>query len=341
MSDGTSIEWTDASWNPLRSRNGDTERVGWHCEHVSEGCRNCYAEAINRRLGTGLDYKPSYRSDVGVFLDEKALLLPLKWRKPRRIFVCSMTDLFADFVTDEMIDKVFAVMALAPQHTFQVLTKRSARMRAYITSRRRDTVYSEMAVIRGVEGDHDLRIDWPLPNVWLGISAEDQKTADERIPDLLQTPAAVRFLSAEPLLGPMNLRGWETYDHGCAGEPGEVIPRIDWVIVGGESGPHARPMHPDWARAIRDQCVAAGVPFFFKQWGHWALFADGDGIPDQRFAKRKDWMIVSRDGTVDLPDHRWPSKAEGQCAMLPVGKTAAGRRLDGRTWDQMPEGRAC
>ena len=151
MSDGTKIEWTDATWTPIRARafvlqsdGSGKERIGWHCEHASDGCKNCYAEGMNLRLGTGFDYKPGHlkhttrhgdpRGDVTIFLDEKMLQVPLRWKKPRKIFVCSMTDLFADFVTDEMIDKVFAVMALCPQHTFQVLTKRSSRMRRYIES---------------------------------------------------------------------------------------------------------------------------------------------------------------------------------------------------------------
>ena len=311
MSDGTAIEWTDASWNPLRARNPVVERFGWHCEPVSEGCRNCYAAAFNRRLGTGLDYKPGYRGSIEIYIDEKALLLPLKWKKPRRIFVCSMTDLFADFVTDEMIDRVFAVMALASQHQFQVLTKRSARMRAYCASRRHDTVYSEMAVIRGVEGTHDLRVDWPLPNVWLGVSAEDQKRADERLPHLISTPAAVRFISAEPLLGPLLLQHSELIDgkvRNWLGAGG-----LDWVIVGGESGPNARPMHPDWARSLRDQCQAAGVPFFFKQHGEWAPFYyRDDGEPRKSF--------TFNDG---VRVHR-------------IGKAAAWRNLDNRTHDDMP-----
>src|SRR5258708_16196189 len=126
MADRSAIEWTDATWTPIRAR---TDNVGWHCEHVSEGCRNCYAEGINRRLGTGLSFKPALKP--ALFLDEKMLLAPLKWKKPRTIFVCSMTDLFADFVRDEWIDRMFAVMALCPQHRFQVLTKRAQRMREY------------------------------------------------------------------------------------------------------------------------------------------------------------------------------------------------------------------
>ena len=323
----SSIEWTDASWTPIRARNRATGRAGWHCTHVSEACRNCYAEGINKRLGTGLAFKPGHLKDVEIFLDEAMLLAPLRWRKPRKIFVCSMTDLFADFVPDEMIDKVFAVMALAPQHTFQVLTKRPERMLAYLTKpyslgqfititddgRRIDTPAAEVHVRSAMvellpkapphalnaaaawqdehcPGDGFLR-RWPLPNVWLGTSAEDQPAADARIPDLLATPAAVRFVSYEPALGPINLRsidisGDEEVLPLGAGwldrlEEDEVeAPRIDWVICGGESGPHARPMHPDWARSLRDQCATAGVPFFFKQWGEWGPPTDDLGALD-------------------------------------------------------------
>lgn len=326
----TSIEWTDASWTPIRARaweqSGDgvvKERIGWHCEKVSAGCKNCYAEPINRRLGTGLDYKPSHlmRADVSVFLDETMLLAPLKWRKARRIFVCSMTDLFADFVTDEMIDRVFAVMALCPQHTFQVLTKRPERMRAYFAAIAADPdrdARSKLA-IAGLGGallaslEAAARMDrGPLPNVWLGVSVEDQEAADARIPHLLATPATVRFLSCEPLLGPVDLtaipkmlRGGMLDVNALTGVE-SMTPlepdlcrgsRVGWVIVGGESGHGARPMHPDWARSLRDQCAAAGVAFHFKQWGQWASVG---------------------------------------ATFLDVGKKAAGRLLDGVTHDGMP-----
>jgi len=242
MGENTGIEWTDATWTPVRARHRQIgnpnaqPKIGWHCEHVSEGCRNCYAEGMNKRLGTGLDYKPGNlapRGPVEMFLDEKLLLAPLKWRKPKRVFVCSMTDLFADFVPDAFIDRMFAVMALCPQHSFQVLTKRPERMRAYLqqfdiftledteewraadyrvdcddddngtaawhaeTGRLEDAIYSTK---------HALETSNCLPNVWLGVSVEDQAAADARIPLLLDTPAAVRFLSCEPLLGEVDLQ---------------------------------------------------------------------------------------------------------------------------------------
>src|SRR5258706_9709148 len=161
------IEWTDASWTPIRARTPDG-KTGWHCEHASEECRFCYAEAFNRRLGTGLDFKPGHRKDIEIFLDSRMLLFPLQWKRPRKIFVCSMTDLFADFVPDDFIDQMFAVMALSPRHTFQVLTKRPLRMRDYLSDNNRT-----LHIARAGAGLGDLwwgswLKPWPLPNVWLG-----------------------------------------------------------------------------------------------------------------------------------------------------------------------------
>jgi len=299
----TKIEWTDYSWNPIRARRLDNGKLGHHCEHVSEGCRNCYSESMNRRLGTGLDFKPGHRADVEIFLDEKMLLAPLRWKKPRRIFVNSMTDTFAEFVKDEWIDRMFAVMALCPQHTFQVLTKRPGRMQTYCCDPQSQRIW-RLACNMGQPGRAlsatlaKFGSPWPLPNIWLGISAEDQATADERIPLLLQTPAAVRFVSLEPLLGPIDLMQCKAVTVETPGM--EPAGSIDWAIVGGESGPHARPLHPRWARDLRDQCATAGVPFFFKQWGQ----------------------------------HRPPT--ENDPAWRSLGKKGSGRLLDGRTHDEVP-----
>jgi len=346
MSDGTKIEWTDATWTPIRARRiyvnaGDPGwrpalpggKAGWHCEHVSEGCRNCYAEAINKRLGTGLEFKPGHRANIEVFLDEKTLFAPLKWKKPRHIFVCSMTDAFADFVQDEWLDRIFAVMALSPQHTFQVLTKRAERMRTYCTAP--DVRFRAEKIARDMTNDsmsatvrrYFLGNNAPIPHVWLGISAEDQTRADERIPLLLQTPAAVRFVSLEPLLGPISFR-WAKWDNwkdaeGYARNPVDHLDGLrilDWVIVGGESGPNARPMHPDWARSLRDQCAEAGVPFFFKQWG---TFAPG--------ALNDKWETVANDGNLKIDDPKFDI-----AQVTRVGKKAAGRLLDGIEHNGMP-----
>ena len=276
MSDKTAIEWTDATWTPIRARyftqegeKGWPERIGWHCEHASPGCVNCYAENINQRLGTGFAFKPAHlkhrtplgdqRGDVDVFLDEAMLVRPLRWSRPREIFVCSMTDLFADFVTDDMIDRVFAVMALCPQHTFQVLTKRAARMRAYM---RHDDGFGRWGFIDG-RARQILRafngreippgkiLVGPLPHVHLGVSIEDQRRCDERLPDLKATPAARRFVSFEPLLEAV------TADlHG-----------IDLAIIGGESGRRARDCEIAWVRALVEQARRADCAPFVKQLG--------------------------------------------------------------------------
>lgn len=320
----TTIEWTDATWNPL---------VG--CSVISPGCTNCYAMAQAARIERMSPGLPQYRGVTQVvngnpvwtgavnLAPDAKLLEPLRWKKPRRVFVNSMSDLFHESVPDEWIDRIFAIMALAPQHTFQVLTKRAKRMRAYMSDDRTPHRIARKTVdlmITGhvtpddnwpVEsiGDIDFPDDitlrqWPLPNIWLGVTTEDQSRADERIPDLFATPAAVRFVSVEPMLGPVDLTSltvdgdmemnalrpwswkevWEAawspeatgvslneaieafQEDGGVYPPTDDRPRgLDWVICGGESGPHARPMHPDWARALRDQCAAVGVPFFMKQ----------------------------------------------------------------------------
>jgi len=299
MAENSAIQWTGSTWSPIRARvkanavaiaqaKGYTTlvkiltatkddgslripagKIGPHCEHVSTGCLNCYSETNNSRClpanGTGLPFDRRSRDLVDTFVDEKILLQPLRWRKPRKIFVCSQTDLFAEFVTDEMIDRVFAVMALSPNHTFQVLTKRSDRMRKYLTSR---------------EAGLD---EWPLPNAHLGVSVEDQEYADKRIPDLLMTPAEVRFVSYEPALGPIDFEPWlpimtdgryhfsdcscfVCYDHRVALRVDRNT-FLDWVIIGGESGPGARPFDIDWARQTIEQCKATGTPVFVKQLG--------------------------------------------------------------------------
>jgi protein gp37 len=241
-----------------------------------------------------------------------------------------MTDLFQAAHSFELIAAVWGVMAACPQHTFQVLTKRPERTREFFSwaeeqgEELRDAVGVEppsgsaipsaMAMLTPSRPDgNELRqayfAPWPLPNVWLGTSAEDQQRYDERVVPLVMAPASLRFLSLEPLLGPINLRL-----HEMEGQ-------ISWVIVGGESGHGARPMHPAWVRSVRDQCTAAGVAFFFKQWGEWA---EGD--------LNRRWIGLANDGA--LPVHH-PALEVVQ--MSPVGKGRAGRLLDGRTWDEMPE----
>jgi len=317
MSDKTKIEWTDATWNPITG-----------CSVVSAGCKNCYAMKL---AGTRLQHDPSrigltQDSAAGpvwngqVRFNEHWLEQPLHWRRPRQVFVCAHGDLFHEAVPDEWIDRVFDVMRYAPHHTFQVLTKRPARMHAYLTRFMRSPSWDGYITRDGVaSGDRPegsvlfTPAGWPLPNVWLGVSVENQVAADERIPWLLQTPAAIRWISAEPLLGRVDLFG-VSYGGGLyvnvlsVQDTPEVIvqPRIDWVVVGGESGAGARPMHPEWARSLRNQCAAAGVPFFFKQWGE---FAPTVKVVNEQTHKTEDYDLGG--------------------AMTRVGKKAAGRLLDG------------
>lgn len=286
----SSIEWTDETWNPIAG-----------CTKVSAGCKHCYAERMAKRLvAMGQEkYEGTVDTDgrwTGLItLDYDALRVPYGWRKPRRVFVNSMSDLFHEGVGWSFIQGVFQTMRETPQHTYQVLTKRPWLMRDYIEHR------EPAGVPR---------------NVWLGTSVEDQVAANSRIPALLECPAVVRFLSCEPLLGAVDLGHFlcQTWRRGLT-----MGTYLDWVICGGESGPKARPMHPDWARGLRDQCQVAGVPFFFKQWGEWvaediAMTLVGD---DYELSKKR--SIVAHN--------------EIFCRF---GKHAAGRVLDGREWNGLP-----
>jgi protein gp37 len=310
MSDKTGIEWADATWNPV-----------WGCTPVSPGCDHCYAETlVNGRLA---HLHPGGFAKVR--LRPEQLDKPLRWRRPRRIFVNSMSDLFHDDIPDDYIARVFAVMAYAHQHTFQLLTKRHGRMRSLLSSPAfAKLVDAEWCGVQdwfwGRLPDLDYMYptasphgsNWPLPNVWLGVSVENQQWADIRIPALLETPAAVRFLSCEPLLGPTDIALYLDPSRGVDSR-GKAI---DWVIVGGESGHDARPMHPDWARSLRTQCHTAGVAFLFKQWGEW--------VPEQQ--SPEDVVIPGQ-----VRYHEW---RDGSPDSLRLGKKAAGRELDGRTWDE-------
>ena len=359
MSDKTPIEWTDSTWNIVTG-----------CSVVSPGCTNCYAMKL---AGTRLQNHPSRAgltqdSKAGpvwtgeVRLNEEWLDQPLRWKKPRKIFVCAHGDLFHESVPDEWIDRVFAVMALTSRHAYQVLTTRPERMRNYILRLSRniqplETHARDLGYTFHFQGLSTL--PWPIPNIWLGVSVEDQKRADERIPVLLNTPAAIRFISAEPLLGPIDIRSFVGHHvtHGACVKCGVYHPAtllngcdyqnldepIDWVIVGGESGPGARPMHPDWARSLRDQCQAAGVAYLFKQWGSWKPMEVGesqggntDFVLRDPADKRKPMsgcfhMPHAVDACITNPEYGWRYPVRN------VGKKAAGRLLDGRTWDEFPE----
>lgn len=322
MSDNTGIEWTDATWNPVTG-----------CTKVSPGCDHCYAETFAERF-RGV---PGHHFEQGfdLTLRPERLEIPTRWRRPRKVFVNSMSDLFHDEVPDEFIADVFGVMGTCRAHTFQILTKRHGRMRSLLSSERfRDMVLDHHLdwMRRSPSRMQSYPDAWPYPNVWLGVSVEDQHWADIRIPALLETPAAVRFLSCEPLLGPVDLQRAVSSDHAV-----HLSGAIDWVIAGGESGPNARPMHPDWARTLRDQCVAAGVSFHFKQHGEWL-----PGSSDTR----TEAVVASDNGEWLSPAHRlWDEKPHtdeenrrGWAFVHRAGKKAAGREMDGRTWDEYPAG---
>jgi len=287
MGEKTEISWTDSTWNPVSG-----------CTKVSSGCKFCYAERVSKRMG---------QEFTKVTLHPERLEIPLHWRKPRRIFVNSMSDLFHEAISDDFIDRAFAVMSLTPRHTYQILTKRSERMKRYMTQDGIGRVgYVEgRAKHMAPEQLSGLTLvgHWPMPHIWLGVSCENQEQADKRIPLLLQTPAAVRFVSMEPLLGPVDIDEWlPGYPLRMPKE--NMPPHISWVIVGGESGGpperalvercpgpgfhwksggpsgpqecrggcngtgrRPKPEALEWVRSIRDQCQTAGVAFHFKQFG--------------------------------------------------------------------------
>lgn len=282
----TKIEWATDSWNPIQAKiKGKTGR-GYHCTKISPGCANCYAEATNILRGNGL---PFDNRATDFELVTKTLEAPLHWRKPRRVFVQSMGDLFHEGISFWLIAEVFRIIKRSSaDHQFLILTKRPERLKKFIVF-----LYDTLG------------LTWP--NVWLGVTAENQEQADKRIPLLLGVPVAVRFVSYEPALGPLDIKKtikkwkFDQFNLGNTKAIGEKT--IDWVICGGESGPNARPMHPDWARSVRDQCQAADVPFFFKQWG----------------------------------EYRPQTDSRGKTIYFKVGKKKAGRALDGREWNEYPE----
>ena len=315
------IEWTGDTDNIIVVEGG-----GWWCRMISPGCANCYAARLNRNTFYGGNHLPYTGQPPKLLLRRDIIDGWQRQTRPRKHFVASMTDVFGEWVEREWIFYFLDGMAAAPLQTFQVLTKRPA-----VAAR-------EIAAWLDARG----RFDLP-PNIWIGTSVEDQTRAQERIFHLLQIRAAVRFLSCEPLLGPLNLvqgyrdpdpedSGWKNPLTGygmCDGmnEP-TLGSRIDWVSCGGESGPGARPMHPAWARSLRDQCEAAGVAFFFKQWGDWKPADDIDG-PITR--------LVFPAGVPSGPNnpdwHNWPDGWKS----ARVGKKAAGRLLDGREHNQFPQ----
>jgi protein gp37 len=320
----TAIEWCHrpgtipATLNPIRARRkvDGEELIGWHCEPVTAGCDHCYSDRQNivgARGGTKLPFKPGHRKDVEIYLDENTLLAPLSWRKPRTVFVCSMTDLFGAWVKDEWLDRIFAVMALTPQHTWIVLTKRPERMRAYLSIEQRPFAIADAALSVG----RNLRdgypgwsrdnwkhsvvkgctqpASWPLPNVWCGTSVSEQADADRFIPELLATPAAIRFVSYEPALEPVDftaikiprthgtylfdaLRGEGRTHMGERFRSNIEGARLDQIIVGGESGSKARPFDVSISRDTLKQCRRAGTAFFMKQMGSFVVDRNDAGF---------------------------------------------------------------
>jgi len=380
----TGIEYLTATWNPIAMR----------CTPVSRGCDHCWHQAMAKRFASMSQFsdevRAAYAGEGPPVLVESRLEQPLHWTGHQVVGVQFMGDLFHEAVPEEFIWKVFAVMSMAQQHTFLVLTKRPERMCEVLGRGFHGEMWAERDELierhvvppslglrftrnsQRVPHDMETTVDmlleyqpepeWPLPNAILGISAENQPTVDERVAELLRIPAAGRAVSLEPLLGPTDLisyiqltddnadlphyeeHGWayNSWSGGFWGtEDSCYAPQlgIHWVIVGGETGPGARPMHPDWVRSIRDQCQAAGVPFFFKSWGAWRPL-QGSGAraptPVGFWAEHPDpyanTLYTAPDGQTFI---------KGVCSsgehMVRVGKKAAGNRLDGRAWEQLPE----
>ncbi len=335
----TKISWCTDVWNPI---------VG--CTKVSSGCDSCYAISMAHRLASN-PKTPQYAGTTKITngrpnwsgklnLVEHKLREPLRWRKPALVFVNSMSDLFHESVPDEWIDRVFAVMALCPQHTFQVLTKRPERMARYQTYNAAMRILGAMEYVTGSK-QFEATVSLPLPNVWLGVSVENQNAWNERVLDLSRTAAAVRFVSVEPMLGPIDMG--ETYglyqldDNTYALKVGARWDRSpDWIICGGESGPRARPMNPNWARSIRDQCAGADVPFMFKQHGAWVDEFHPKAHPQTMSTDDSFVTYVDRDGNecgaVGADDYKG-------LYMVRVGKNKAGRELDGVVHDDYPRAR--
>ncbi len=339
MAKTTAIEWCDSTLNPW---------IG--CSKVSPGCDNCYAEQrMDKRLHVVQwgPVQPRKRTSESNWRE------PLKWEsnhaaffaehgRRQRVFCASLADVFDNAVDPQWRADLFALIEATPNLDWLLLTKRIGNVASMVPEATDLIDYGEGWQSMWGQGV------WP-ENVWLGASIVNQAEADRDIPKLLAVPAAKRFLSMEPLLGAVDLRfctvyqgkpdGYDSWTPNRQHDHATMVARatyhnacltVDWVIVGGESGPGARPMHPDWARSLRDQCVAAGVSFLFKQWGEWV---DGDG-------GRGAWLGSVHQGVADchlLPDGRQVSSIHsGAVAMHRVGKKAAGRLLDGRTWDEVP-----
>lgn len=330
MSANSKIEWCDHTFNPWEG-----------CQKVGPGCDHCYAETRNARFGGGTASNwgagaPRRRTSAANWKK------PLRWNakaeafmaqhgRRQRVFCASLADVFDNAVDPQWRTDLFELIRATPNLDWLLLTKRIGNAAAMI----------EAALAHMDIGYSVPFAAWPWPNVWIGATVVNQAEADRDIPKLMEVPARVRFLSMEPLLGPISLRwlaAWPENAPTSAMNPSgytdhlDGLRRLDWVIVGGESGPGARPMHPDWARSLRDECEAAGVPFLFKQWGHWQIASRANGHYDSDMA-RNSAVWLDHDGTTAKPSSLGMTNAY---AMAPVGKKAAGRLLDGRTWDGVP-----
>lgn len=326
MGDKTKIEWTDATWNPIRFRNNKTGGNGHYCEVVSKGCANCYSQRMQVRFKNPIKFNSRALEDGEVYLDEKVLRQPLAWDRPRMIFVCSMTDLFGDWVKPEWIAAIVDVMDRTKRHIYQALTKRPENIwRKWVSPECRERI-CKAAALTGIICPHDsCDVDdrvrpAGLPNLWLGTTVENSDSL-HRIDTLKACGRLAKYLfvSAEPLLGPLPTLG-------------EHLDGIAQVITGGESGPNARPSHPDWFRSIRDQCLAHGVAFFHKQHGEWVTPEQYGGSGVDVYAKTVCMDISGRIyGKKELLPH-----GQGVSLFYRMGKKAAGRLLDGQEWSEFP-----
>ena len=363
-------------WLNLPGYKGETWNPIAGCTKISEGCENCYAEKMAVRLaamaikhvkpmsvGKYVKVIQGRKWDGNTFMNEEELLIPLSWKQPRVVFVCSMGDLFHENTPFEWVDRVMAIAAVLPSHIFIVLTKRAKRMAEYfgqgkenLVKRWEDATY-ELGIAdknedpdaaacflynRCLSGAKVPSWGWPLSNVWVGVTAENQERANERVPWLLQVPAAVKFVSVEPMLGPVDFEKVEITKVLGNNAFGLIsfskINHLDWVICGGESGHKARPLHPDWVRGLRDQCGQAGVPFFFKQWGEWIPLDQYNG-DERRTVKQENIISMSSYGdygpflkTDYMIDER------NYKTICKIGRKAAGNELDGRRWEEYPKG---
>ena len=334
----TKIEWCDMSWNPVTG-----------CSKVSSGCKYCYAESMSRRfwnekviVGMGENAGDNHpvtrrRLFTDVIFHPDKLEQPLLVKKPKKIFVNSMSDLFHEKVDFNHILEVFKIIHLCKWHTFIILTKRPERMLDFFEW------MQETIETQGLEMLADFQIHHGFENVWLGTSIEDQKTAQDRVPALLKTPAKVHFVSCEPLLGMIDLCEIRMPDNRMLGNMLSndfYNTKIDWVICGGESGMNARPMHPFWVTQIHKDCKCANVPFFFKGWGEW-IPAHTDDFYNRKFEKIDNWgtLIVSGnfyEKATITSGHQFSPDEEYATTVFKVGKKAAGNRLEGTEWIQFP-----